>query len=128
MGNDENYIELVKYKNGIIEKQVDSSIYSDIDDYFAKRTYDTNGDFVVNDFSITPEKNDDDNKYNLKIGKGLAYVRGYRIENQSDYVLENDRARDVQNTNNNYLPLLFQKFHIILYKTKRYQKLAKSKR
>ena len=102
LGNDENYIELVKYKNGIIEKQVDSSIYSDIDDYFAKRTYDTNGDFVVNDFSITPEKNDDDNKYNLKIGKGLAYVRGYRIENQSDYVLENDRARDVQNTNNNY--------------------------
>ena len=102
LGNDENYIELVKYKEGVIEKQVDSSIYSDIDDYFAKRTYDTNGDFVVNDFSITPEPNEDENKYNLKIGKGLAYVRGYRIENQSDYVLENDRARDVQNTNNNY--------------------------
>lgn len=110
-GDDENFIELCKIENGIVKKQVDDDIYSTLDDYFAKRTYDTNGDFIVSDFDIEPiayteadwtnedgqidanKKAELEAKYKLKIGKGLAYVRGYRIENQSELILENDRAR-----------------------------------
>ena len=110
-GDDENFIELCKIEDGIVRKQVDSDIYSTLDDYFAKRTYDTNGDFIVSDFDIEPiaykqedwlnDNGEEDldkkallqSKYKLKIGKGLAYVRGYRIENQSEIILVNDRAR-----------------------------------
>ena len=110
-GDDENFIELCKIENGIVKKQVESDIYSTLDDYFAKRTYDTNGDFIVSDFDIEPIAYTEEDwtnedgivqdkdkeilsaKYKLKIGKGLAYVRGYRIENQSDLILQNDRAR-----------------------------------
>ena len=102
VGNDQGFIELVRIVNGQIVKQVDSTVYSVIDDYFAKRDYETNGDYIVNDFKLTPYANTvNSNQYDLKIGKGIAYVRGYRIENQSDYILTSDRARTSATINTN---------------------------
>jgi len=102
LGNDDGFIELVRINSGSIVKQVDSTVYSTIDDYIAKRTFDTNGDFIVNDFALgTTADNTNSAKYNIKIGKGVAYVRGYRIENQSDIVLNNDRSRATESVNNN---------------------------
>ena len=104
VGNDQNFIELLSIKNGQIVKQTDGTVYSVINDYFAKRDYETNGDYVVQDFKITPTKfqnRDNPNKYILNIGKGIAYVHGYRIENQSQIQLETDRARTTQSVDNN---------------------------
>jgi hypothetical protein len=102
LGDDDNFIELVRLVDGGIVKQVDSTVYSVIDDYFAKRTNDTNGDFVVNDYTLTPKTNaTDGSKYDIGISKGIAYVRGYRLENQSDVTLVNDRARTQTSVNNN---------------------------
>jgi len=102
LGNDQNFIELVRIDNGSIVKQVDGTVYSVIDDYFAKRDYETNGDYIVDDFKLTPSANSvNTNQYDLKIGKGVAYVRGYRIENQSDLTLTSDRARNTQTINTN---------------------------
>ena len=106
LGNDDTFIELLKTTTGQIQNQTDNTVYSAIDDYFAKRTYDTNGDFVVTDFSITPTANvASPGQYDIRIGKGVAYVHGYRLENQSDLVLTNDRARTTasQNTNSVYV-------------------------
>ena len=106
LGNDDKFIELLKIISGQIEKQTDNTVYSTIDDYFAKRTYDTNGDFIVNDFSITPVANTiNSSQYDLRVGKGIAYVRGYRLENQSDLIVTNDRSRTYlsQNTNPVYI-------------------------
>ena len=93
LGNDSAFIELVRIENGIIVKQIDGSGYSTIDDYFAKRTYDTNGDYIVNPFKLTPSTNiTDPTKFNLGISKGIAYVHGYRVENQSTLSLVGSRA------------------------------------
>jgi len=102
-GNDDQFIELVRVDNGTIVKQVDNSVYSIIDDYFAKRDFESNGDYIVNEFKLTPSSNTVNSaQYDLKIGKGLAYVRGYRIENQSDEVLGGiSRARTTETINNN---------------------------
>ena len=102
LGNDDNFIQLLKIVSGQITKQTDNTVYSTIDDYFAKRTYDTNGDFIVNSFNITPASNTANSAlYDLNIGPGIAYVRGYRVENQSPLKLTNTRARTTvtQNTN-----------------------------
>ena len=104
LGDDEGFIELMRIENGQVLKQVDGTIYSTIDDYFAKRTYDTNGDYVVNDFKLTPSANANTqitSTYDLKVGKGVAYVRGYRVENQSDLTITSDRARETDSINNN---------------------------
>lgn len=102
LGDDQSFIEMLRIEDGQIKKQVDGSVYSTIDDYFAKRTFDTNGDYVVKDFKLTPSANTTSpTQYDLKIGKGVAYVRGYRIENQSELTLTNDRARTVSSIQNN---------------------------
>jgi hypothetical protein len=102
LGNDDNFIELVRLENGSILKQVNETVYSTIDDYIAKRTSDTNGDFIVKDYTLTPKSNTGyAAKYNLGISKGIAYVRGYRLETQSDVTLTNDRARTTSAANNN---------------------------
>ena len=94
LGNDSGFIELVRISSGQIIKQVDGTVYSTIDDYFAKRDFETNGDYIVNPFTFTPSKNSAGNvaQYDLNVSKGIAYVHGYRIENQSNIILTSDRA------------------------------------
>lgn len=105
LGNDNNFIELVRVVNGQLVYQVTGTSYSAIDDYFAKRDYETNGDYVVNNFTLTPSPNAGGNaaKYDLSIGPGVAYVHGYRIENQSKLTLTSDRARTPYVVNPNYV-------------------------
>lgn len=100
-GDDDGFIELLRVENGNSFKMVDGSVYNVIDDYFAKRDYETNGDYVVNDFKLTPKTNTDSSKYTLSVGKGLAYVHGYRVENPAPIDLVSDRARTTDTQSNN---------------------------
>jgi hypothetical protein len=102
IGNDDAFIELVRIEKGNIVKQVDGTVYSIIDDYFAKRTSETNGDYIVNNFKLTPSANTvSQDSYDLSVSKGVAYVRGYRVESQSDLTLTGNRARTTSSINNN---------------------------
>lgn len=114
LGNDDGFIELLRIQNGVVVKQVDSTVYSTIDDYFAKRTYDTNGDYIVNPFKLTPSKNiSDSSKYDIGIGKGVAYVRGYRLENQSTLSLTGNRSRTFNSLNNNNVSVNYGNFFYV---------------
>ena len=100
-GDDDSFIELVRIVNGSISKLVDGSVYNVIDDYFAKRDYETNGDYIVNDFKLTPKVyNTDSSKYNMSVGKGTAYVHGYRIDSQAPTDIITNRARTTETQNN----------------------------
>lgn len=99
-GNDQDFFELVRVVDGSVEKLVDGSVYNVIDDYFAKRDYETNGDYVVQDFKLTPKANTNPDTYDLNIGKGLAYVHGYRLENATNVQLTSNRARSTESQNN----------------------------
>jgi hypothetical protein len=105
----------VRIENGQILKQVDGTVYSTIDDYFAKRDYETNGDYVVNDFTITPSANTvgDDTLYDLNISKGIAYVQGYRVENQSNLKLTNNRAQTTSNIASNQVSINYGNYYIV---------------
>jgi len=100
-GDDQFFIELLRIENGNVFKMIDGSVYAAIDDYFAKRDYETNGDYIVNDFSLTPKIDpDDEDKYIMGVGKGLAYVHGYRVENPSPVNISSNRARSNSSINN----------------------------
>ena len=104
LGNDDNFIELIRVENGKIQKRTDTTVYSAIDDYLAKRTYDTNGDFIVSDFSLTPTSNTANAaSYKMDIGPGVAYIKGYRVEAQGEISLSIDspRARTTESATNN---------------------------
>ena len=100
-GDDSDFIELIRVTNGSVAKMVDGSVYNVIDDYFAKRDFETNGDYVVNDFKLTPKTNIDSSKYTMSVGKGLAYVHGYRLESTTPIDLVSNRARTTSSVNNN---------------------------
>ena len=102
LGSDSAFIELMRIDSGKIIKQVDSTSYARLDDYFAKRDYEAHGNYVVHDFKLTPSQHPGDSDYyDLSVGKGIAYVNGYRIENQSDYIITSDRARTTDSIDNN---------------------------
>lgn len=107
LGDDDGFIEVLRVENGNILKQIDSTVYSTIDDYFAKRTYEESGDYIVNDFKLSPAANTNNyDYYDLKIGKGVAYVHGYRLENQSEFTITSPRSRKTRLVNND--PTLIQ--------------------
>ena len=115
-GDDDGFIELIRITNGAISKTVDGSVYSVIDDYFAKRDYETNGDYVVNDFKLTPKTNTNDssnNTYIMSIGKGLAYVKGHRVESTSSVDLVTDRARTTASLTNNPVYLSYGNYFYV---------------
>jgi hypothetical protein len=115
LGNDDGFIELLRIEKGSILKQTDSTVYSTIDDYFAKRDYESNGDYVVEDFKLTAASNaaGDKSKYDLTIGKGIAYVRGYRIENQSQIAITSDRAQTTDSINPNSVFMDYGNYFVV---------------
>lgn len=116
LGSDDGFIELIRANAGNITKLVDGSVYNVIDDYFAKRDYETNGDYVVNDFKLTPRTNSADssnNTYIMSVGKGLAYVHGYRTENPSQLDLISNRARTTSSQNNSPIFMNYGSFFYV---------------
>ena len=100
LGDDDKFVELVRVEAGVVSNLVDSSVYNVIDDYFAKRDYETNGDYVVEDYKLTPRTNANTSLYTLSVGKGLAYVHGYRIQNSKNVDLVSNRARTTGSQDN----------------------------
>ena len=113
-GDDQFFIELLRVEEGNIFKMVDGSVYAVIDDYFAKRDYETNGDYIVNDFSITPKVDSaDEDKYIIGVGKGLAYVHGYRVENPSPVNISSNRARTTASKGNDSTVINYGSYFIV---------------
>ena len=116
LGDDDGFIELIRITDGNISKTVDGSVYSVIDDYFSKRDYETNGDYVVNNFKLTPKTNVNDssnNTYVMSIGKGLAYVRGHRVESTTSVDVVTDRARTTNYLTNNPVYLSYGNYFYV---------------
>ena len=100
LGDDDKFVELVRVTAGVPANLVEGSVYNVIDDYFAKRDYETNGDYVVEDYKLTPRTNANTELYTLSVGKGLAYVHGYRIQNSKNVDLVSNRARVTEEYDN----------------------------
>jgi hypothetical protein len=98
---DDTFIELLRIDAGKLLKSVRFTEYSIIDDYFARRTFDTNGDFISEKFKLTTESiPSSSNTFLVKVGPGKAFVRGYVVENQSDASFTCHKARDYNTVEN----------------------------
>jgi len=121
---DKNFIQLIKIKNGTVEKQVRPADYTLLEETLARRTFDESGDYVVKDFSVDIreyyQKNNNNGIYKLSanglvnniteeqaskkliasVGTGKAYVRGFEIVNKETKYLELDKARDTLTRDN----------------------------
>ena len=117
--NDTNFIEILRITNGVVNKIRDTSDYSLIKDYLAKRTFEQSGHFAVSPFSVDVvdslnnltdlsglyKKNERTEQNNVpkedllcvKVSSGKAYVSGNEVEKSSTNVLDIKKARSTNN-------------------------------
>lgn len=85
---DPSFFILRRYVNGNATQIRDVSQYNIIGEEFARRTYEESGDYVVGKFDFeTVRKN---GTVNVKVGPGVAYAKGYRVQNASEIFLPID--------------------------------------
>jgi len=104
-----NFVELVQLKDGIIQAKSDSTQYGLLRDYFAKRTYDESGNYVVkgmaprlrehlssanNQGVFAAADGGSASKLVVELSPGKAYVQGYDIETLQSARVEIDKAND----------------------------------
>ena len=117
---DVNFIELGRVNNGIIEMEINRPIYSEIEQTFARRTFDTNGDFTVRPFTQTfrehlktthnrgfylATQGGKEDQFVCTISPGKAYVRGFEIDKIGPTNLSIAKARTTQTVDNTATPV-----------------------
>jgi hypothetical protein len=117
--NDENFIELLRVTNGVVERIVDKTEYSIIADELARRTFDESGDYYITPFDVYPREtlNDrlgnnglfyenqitangnvpSDNLLTYKISPGKAYIRGFEVNKDNQTFIDIDKPRTTAN-------------------------------
>ncbi len=118
---DTNFVELLRVDTGEIKKLQDTSTYSELKKYFAKRTFDESGDYSVEPFRVdiqeslnneigndglftenrlTDEGNvPSDDLFCVKLSPGRAYVKGFDVDLTGTTVLDVDKPRDIETVN-----------------------------
>ena len=77
---DAGFFTLIRYQNGSAVTLRDVAQFNSINEELAKRTYETNGDYIVDDFKVLVERRGSD--LTALVGKGSAYIKGYKVENK----------------------------------------------
>jgi hypothetical protein len=88
-----DFFTLVRYSNGNAITIRDVSQYNVLGEEMARRTFEESGDYVVRGFNTKVVRRG--NQLAASISSGLAYVKGYRVENLNEVFLNID---DVANT------------------------------
>ena len=94
----DNFIETARVVDGELVINKAKTIYSEIGNELARRTFDESGDYTVKRFPIqvldhqadTP----DATKFTVALDPGKAYVKGYEFESINQEFLALDRARE----------------------------------
>ena len=127
--DDKTFVELVRIENGEIKKLQNSSVYSIIKEYFAKRTFEESGDYSLGNFGVSTSEilNDrmsnegvyfadqitdqgntpSEDLYAVKLSAGKAYVKGFDIETVSTTVLDVEKPRDTRSVSDSLVPFEF---------------------
>ena len=105
------FIEILRVDTGVLQQQVTGPSYSEILKVLARRTYDTNGDFIVNPFvanlEVNPAVGATGVSMLLKIAPGKAFVRGFEISTIAKQSLTIQKARTTATDTNHYTAITY---------------------
>lgn len=79
---DKDFFTLIRYQNGSAVVLRDVSQFNAIGEELARRTYEESGDYILQDFVVKTDRRGTDLK--ALVGSGVAYVKGYRVENRGE--------------------------------------------
>lgn len=107
--DDSRFFELLRVENGVVTKQVNYPIYSELEKTLARRTYDESGNYVVKPFRINVTANTPansataNNTFIVNVEPGKAYVNGFEYETIGTQRFSADRARTYSKANTQLL-------------------------
>lgn len=112
----QNFIRILTLKEGVIQEDRRQANLrrTGIEKELAKRTYDTNGNFIVEPFKVEVREHlkvgnnrgyfdapiGDESKLVLDVDAGRAYISGYEVATTGAEFIEIDKARDTATYNN----------------------------
>lgn len=102
-----NLIDIIKiYDRNMYGPIKPKPLFGKIYKQIAQRTYDTNGDFLVNGLETTAAKNKTDplNKYTITISPGKGYIKGYEYKYETNTNLFVKSAIDTDNNDTSNIP------------------------
>jgi hypothetical protein len=114
-----NYIELIRMVGGSTTKKIKNTDYADIEETFARRTYDESGNYTVNTPGIEVKDYNsvfgvvDNTKFVVGIGPNKSYVGGYEIDTQNNVYLAVDKPSDSVNMKRDYIDVDFGNYVLI---------------
>jgi len=123
-----DFIELMTIKNGVMTQKIRTAEYSLLQDMMARRTYEESGNYVVSGLNGFPiehlkegvsqgflnsSEGGDPSKIAFGINKGVAYVKGYRVDNQSLSYVVTDKGRDTAVGNNSAIGAAYGNYIIV---------------
>lgn len=100
-----DYIELMRFKAGVLEEHARYPKYNELEKSLARRTFDESGDYVVDGYDVFVQENlktrfnsgdsisGDESKLSVKLTNGKAYMRGFEVESLSTQTIVVDKAR-----------------------------------
>lgn len=103
-----DYVEIMRFNNGVLEEHAKTPKYSELAKALAERTFDESGNYVVDGFTSEVRENlksgknngvyeasagGDANKLVYEVSPGKAYVQGFPIEKISSTRFTVDKAR-----------------------------------
>lgn len=103
----DNYVEIMRFREGVLEEHARTPKYNELEKSLARRTYDESGNYVVNGLGgvISEHLRDSTNggvstsgsrdNYALTVKSGKAYIGGFETERIADTVLVKPKARTV---------------------------------
>ena len=89
---DSGFFTLIRYQNGSAVSLRDVSQFNAIADELAKRTYEESGNYILDSFKVDMDRRG--TELTALVGKGTAYVKGYRVENSGKMSFTIDQISD----------------------------------
>lgn len=101
--DDEAFVEISRLENGVLKKNTTIPVYSEIEEVFARRTYDESGNYTVRPFVVSLEEDvsgDSANNLIISLSAGKAYIYGFEYETISETKMRIPKARTYANVGN----------------------------
>lgn len=93
--DDDNFITMMKIENNVVTLLNNRTQYAEIMSMLARRTYDANGNFIVNGLETSVTAASDDEYVWANINPGKCYVGGYEYEQLAPIPIAITKPRDV---------------------------------
>lgn len=92
-----DFYAIVKFSDGQPYIQNNKTQYNIVNDMIAQRTFEESGNYVVDSFSLITKDNANtsvSNTFSVHIDPGTAYINGYRVKTDTNFVISNEKGID----------------------------------